>query len=98
MSEQNDMVASISLLEWLDMKSQIADLERDLITRGKECYQLRAENRALREALRKCCGRGVNLQWIECALCGQQWRFEAEQRHAPGCLAAPQEPAQEGER
>ena len=65
---------------------------------GQLAMRALAENRALREALRsRCIWRG---DWrAQCYLCdAEQWRLGDPERHATGCLAAPQKPAQEGER
>jgi hypothetical protein len=75
-------------------RDQLLIISRASIARGAEFL---AENRALREALRKAAivfahGRSG------CRICQVGWDASDLENHAPGCLAAPQEPAQEGER
>lgn len=68
----------------------IERLARELADRDA----LAAENAELREALRRSCIRGPDYAGYErfCCACATGWDTGHPERHAPGCLAAPQEP------
>ena len=83
---------------WIRVVGEECDARGDRTVILAKLRADRAENRALREALRsRCIWRG---DWrAQCYLCdAEQWRLGDPERHATGCLAAPQKPAQEGER
>jgi hypothetical protein len=91
--------------KWLDQRGccRVCDGEIPFgHTTECELGKLQAENRALREALRRVSQRyvedGYHGQYYECLICSKSANSPANIDHAPGCLAAPQEPAQEGER